>query len=317
CRCVCRIRGRRNSVRYRTVVAPPGPYVTNTCAAALRGTCGNSVTRTGRPGECLCRTVSPAVNAERATYGICLDSHLDGRCRCRSWCWRRTGHARVNRVNKGLARIVVTGGSGRDEIGGRAVRGEAGARVHEVGEAVGAQGGVKDRRVFHGQHDAPELAAVLGALRDDEAGMVERVRTAHNQLRGERINDLARHIVWERDVPALGAVRVQCEQLDHILDEIMDAVTANVGLCENIVRVRRSEAPQQGNIRRVCRDRVMDRTVRGNGWLRSGTQVIYVTVDCKYGRAIQPQTSQMVIGVEIQLLLAAVRTEHNLGVIHD
>ena len=36
CRCVGLVGGRRNSVRHRTAVAPPGPYVTNARATALR-----------------------------------------------------------------------------------------------------------------------------------------------------------------------------------------------------------------------------------------------------------------------------------------
>ena len=104
--------GRRNSVRHRTAVAPPGPYITNARATALRGSCCNRVTRTGHPGKRLCRTIRGAVNAERATCRVGLDSHLDGRRRC----WRRTCDARVERVDKGLARIVVPRSSGCDDV---------------------------------------------------------------------------------------------------------------------------------------------------------------------------------------------------------
>jgi len=89
CRCVGPVRGRCNSVRDRAVVAPPGPGVLNACATALRGRCGDSVTRTGSPGKRLCRTVGSAINAEAETCRIRLDSHLDGRGRSRCWGRRR------------------------------------------------------------------------------------------------------------------------------------------------------------------------------------------------------------------------------------
>ena len=202
CRCVGLVGGRRNSVRYRTAVAPPGPYVTNARATALRRSCGNGVTGTGHPGKRLCRTVSGTVNAERATYGACLDSHLDGRCRCWRWCWRRTRDARVKRVNKGLARIVVTRSGGRDDVGGQAIRGETGARVHELIETT-----------FHWQRDAPEFVAVGGAARENVAGMIARLCAPYDELNVQRVDDRSAHIIRERDMPTLRAVRVECEQL--------------------------------------------------------------------------------------------------------
>src|SRR5439155_8817943 len=86
CRCVSLIRGRRNSVRDRSVVAPPRPYVPHARGTVLRRRCSNGVTRTGRPGKRLCRNVTSAVNSERETGGRCLNRHLNGRrgTRCRS-----------------------------------------------------------------------------------------------------------------------------------------------------------------------------------------------------------------------------------------
>ena len=54
CRRVGLVGGGRNGVRDRAIVAPSGPYVPNACATALRRSGGNGVTRTGRPGKCLC-----------------------------------------------------------------------------------------------------------------------------------------------------------------------------------------------------------------------------------------------------------------------
>ena len=79
CRRVRGVGGRRNRVRDSSATAPICPDVPNACATALRGSCGNGVTRTGRPGKGLCRTVTSAVNSERETCESCLDSHLDHR----------------------------------------------------------------------------------------------------------------------------------------------------------------------------------------------------------------------------------------------
>jgi hypothetical protein len=65
------------------LITPLCPQVLNACPATLRGSCGNSVTRTGRPGKALCRTETSAVYSERETCGICLDSHLNHRRGCR------------------------------------------------------------------------------------------------------------------------------------------------------------------------------------------------------------------------------------------
>ena len=84
CRGIGLVSGRRNSVRDSSAITPLCPHVLNACPTALRGSCGNGVTRTGRPGKGLCRTITSAVNSERETCGSCLDSHLDHRCRCRA-----------------------------------------------------------------------------------------------------------------------------------------------------------------------------------------------------------------------------------------
>jgi hypothetical protein len=49
-RCVGRVGGWGDSVRDRAVIAPPGPWVLNACATALRRSCGNRVTRATHPG---------------------------------------------------------------------------------------------------------------------------------------------------------------------------------------------------------------------------------------------------------------------------
>ena len=93
CGCVSRVRGRSDSVRDSSATAPICPYVTNACATALRRSCGYGVTRTGRPGECLCGTVSSSVHNERETGRSCLNGDLNGwswgRCRSRRWCCGR------------------------------------------------------------------------------------------------------------------------------------------------------------------------------------------------------------------------------------
>ena len=77
CRGVGLVSGRRNGVRDSSAITPLCPRVLNACPTALRGGCGYGVTRAGRPGKGLCRTVTSAVNSERETCGSCLDSHLD------------------------------------------------------------------------------------------------------------------------------------------------------------------------------------------------------------------------------------------------
>ena len=77
CRCVGLVSSRCSGMRDSTAVTPPSPNVTNACATALRGCRGNSVTRTGCPGKCLCRTVSSAVNGKRETCRSCLNRHLN------------------------------------------------------------------------------------------------------------------------------------------------------------------------------------------------------------------------------------------------
>ena len=92
CRGVVRCSSGRDSVRNRAIVIPPLPCVLNSGATALRRSCSNSVTRTGRPRKDMCRSINSAVNDKRATNWIRLNPHLNGwSCRRgRCYCWRRT-----------------------------------------------------------------------------------------------------------------------------------------------------------------------------------------------------------------------------------
>jgi len=78
CRCVGLVSGRRDSVRDSSATAPITPEIPNACTAALRGSCGDGMTRTGVPRKRLRRIVSSAVNTKRETSLIGLNSYLNG-----------------------------------------------------------------------------------------------------------------------------------------------------------------------------------------------------------------------------------------------
>ena len=142
---------------------------------------------------------------------------------------RRRNAAGVDRVDEGLARIVVAGRGGRDEVSGLTVGGEAGARVHVLVEAEDSEPRVEDRRILDGQHHPPSLVSVNGASREDGAGVIAGVGAPHDELRVERIDDRPRRVTVQRDMPALRPAGVQREQLAQILHEVVNAVGADVG----------------------------------------------------------------------------------------
>jgi len=147
--------------------------------------------------------------------------------------------------------------------------------------------------------------------------MIERLCAPYDQLRVERVNNGSALIVRERDVPELRAVGVQREQLNQVLNKIMDAIGTDVGLREDVVGVRCREGPQLTATGRVGRENRMHTAVRPDGGLHAGIELRQASWNCEHGRTVEAQCTQMVVGVKIQLLLAAIRTEHNLRVIHD
>jgi hypothetical protein len=64
CRGVGLVRGWSDGVRDGSATAPATPDVPHPCATAPRGSCGNLVTRTGRPGKRLRRSIWSAINRE-------------------------------------------------------------------------------------------------------------------------------------------------------------------------------------------------------------------------------------------------------------
>ena len=203
CRCVGLVGGRRNSVRYRTAVAPPGPYVTNARATALRRSCGNGVTGTGHPGKRLCRTVSGTVNAERATCGICLDSHLDGRRRSWCRCRRRSAVTGGKGIDERTAGVVVACRGRGHDVCSLAVGRESCARSDELVETEYPKRRIKNGWVFRWQGDAPEFMPVLGAGGENKAGVITCVVAAHDELGIKRINDRPSDVAGDGGVPTL------------------------------------------------------------------------------------------------------------------
>ena len=124
-----------------------------------------------------------------------------------------------------LSPVAVAG----DDIGSLAVGGESRARIGELVETEYPNPGVPNGWVFHWQDDAPEFMPVLGAGGENEAGVIERVGTAHDELSIERINDRPADVAVEGGVPALRAIGVERKKLAQILPEVVDAVAANVG----------------------------------------------------------------------------------------
>src|SRR5262249_29475673 len=115
--------------------------------------------------------------------------------------------------------------------------------------------------------------AVGGTTRDNVASMIEGLRAAYNELRVERVDDWTSHIVRKREVPALGAVRIQSVQLGQILHKIMNAIGTNVGLRKDVVGVRCRKGPQLTTNGRVRRENRVHAAIRPNGRLHAGIKL--------------------------------------------
>ena len=68
------------------------------------------------------------------------------------------------------------------DISSLTVRGETRARRNKLVETKHSEAGIPDSRIFQGQSDAPDLLPVVGAGGENEAGMIERIGAAHNEL---------------------------------------------------------------------------------------------------------------------------------------
>lgn len=136
-------------------------------------------------------------------------------------------------------------------VGSLAVRGEARAGAGKLIEAEHSDPGVPDSRILQRQDDAPGFLPVLGVGGKNEAGVIERVGAAHDELRIERIDNRSIDVAVDVEEPLLRAVRVEREKLAQILHEVMDAIAPNIGRRENIVRERSLEGPKEVAIGRV------------------------------------------------------------------
>ena len=176
-----------------------------------------------------------------------------GSCRCWSR-WRRSAVTGVKGVDEGTARVVVACRRPGDDVGSLAVGGEARARIGELVETEHPNPGVPNSWVFHWQDDAPEFMRVLRAGGENEAGVIERVGAAHDELGIERINDRPIDVAVDGGVPALRAIGVERKELDQILPEVVGAIAPNIGRRENIGRVWCLEGPKQVAIGRKGRE---------------------------------------------------------------
>jgi hypothetical protein len=121
-------------------------------------------------------------------------------------------------------------------VGSLPVRSEARARAGKLVESEHSDAGVPDGRILQRQDGAPGFLPVLGVGGKNEAGVIECVVAAHDELRIERIDNRSIDIAIDLVEPVLRAVRIKREKLAQILHEVVDAVASYVGRCENIVR---------------------------------------------------------------------------------
>ena len=99
------------------------------------------------------------------------------------------------------------------DIGSPAVGGETDACRNELIETEFPNPRIPNRQVFLCKDGAPEFVPVLRAGGKNEAGVIERVRAAHNELGIKWINDRPIDIAVDVEKPLLRAVRVEGKEL--------------------------------------------------------------------------------------------------------
>ena len=90
----------------------------------------------------------------------------------------------------------------------------------------------------------------------------------------------------------------------------MDAVAADVGRCENIIRKRALEGPKQVAVGRISREGRMHAAIRADGGLA------IPALNLEYIAAIETHGPQMVVRGEVKLLSTAIRAEKDFGVVN-
>jgi hypothetical protein len=130
--------------------------------------------------------------------------------------------------------------------------------------------------------------------------MIRGLCASYDELPVERIDYRSAHKIRECDVPALGAVGVEREQLAQVLHKIVDAIRTDVGLREDVEGVLGWKGPYLIANGRVSREHGVHVTVRPDGGLQAGNEMAWIsTKDCEHGRAIKAHCAQMIVGVKI------------------
>ena len=80
-------------------------------------------------------------------------------------------------------------------------------------EAIRSDCWIKHGGVFRREDDAPEFMPVLRAGGKNEAGVIKRIGTAHDDLGVERIDDWSGHVSIDEGMPALRAIRVEGKEM--------------------------------------------------------------------------------------------------------